>query len=110
MMVVLVVAAGVALAVSKTGTNQGDTILGDDTADDKLAGGGGADTIKGKGGDRLFGDHGSDELFGGPDDDFINAADQQADTTIDGGNGTDTCVVDAVDPAPVGCENITTVP
>jgi Ca2+-binding RTX toxin-like protein len=108
--VVLMLAAGVALAVSKTGTNKGDTLQGDDTADDRLAGGGGADIIKGRGGnDRLFGDHGADELFGGPDDDFLNAADQAADTTIDGGSGTDTCVVDAtLDPAPVGCE--TTVP
>ncbi len=63
MAVVLVVVGGVALAVSKTGTNGADTLKGDDTANDRLA----------------------------------------------GGAGTDTCIVDAVDPAPVGCENTTTV-
>ncbi len=110
MAVTLVVVAGVALAVSKTGTNGADTLKGEDTANDRLAGGGGDDILKGRdGNDRLFGDHGQDQLFGGPGDDFLNAADEQADTTIDGGGGTDTCIVDAVDPAPVDCENTTTV-
>jgi Ca2+-binding RTX toxin-like protein len=100
--VMLVVGAGVALAVSKTGTNQADNLTGS-VNPDKLSGGGGNDTIDGKqGNDFLFGDHGNrDTLIGGADPDFINSADgvggdqvtASSPTTLPG----DVCVVDEGD-------------
>ena len=45
--IVLVIASGVALAFSQTGTNQADTLTGGPNSD-KLPGGGGNDTINGK--------------------------------------------------------------
>ncbi len=128
MAVTLVVVAGVALAASKTGTNQANTLAG--TANpDKIAGGGGNDTIDGKqGNDILFGDHGnSDTIMGGADDDFINSTDSVGGDQVNAGANTaagDVCVVDENDqinsttaPAPhvpgtpIGtCEEVYVVP
>jgi Ca2+-binding RTX toxin-like protein len=90
--------SGVALAASKTGTNQADTLSGTVNSD-KLSGGGGNDTIDGaQGNDFLFGDHGnSDTHTGEAGDDFINSADGVAGDQANAGSGNDTCVVDEGD-------------
>lgn len=65
MVVTLVVASGVALAVSKVGTNGRDTLTGTDKSD-FLSGRGGGDDIYGWGGtDNLQGGPGKDFAFGG---------------------------------------------
>lgn len=97
----LVLGAGVALAVSVsgafTGTNQSETINGS-SGNDRIAGGGGNDTINGRGGkDRLFGDFGNDALKGSSDDDFLNVADNTNGDSVDAGGGTNKCVVDVGD-------------
>ncbi len=108
--VMLVIFAGVAVAVSQTGTNRADTPSLSSNAD-KYAGGGGNDTIDGKqGNDILFGDHGnSDTIIGGADPDFINSADSVGGDQVNAGAPTttpgDVCVVDEGDQI-----NSTTVP
>jgi Ca2+-binding RTX toxin-like protein len=128
MAVTLVVVAGVAVAVSQTGTNTANTPTLSSSAD-KYAGGGGNDTIDGKqGNDILFGDHGNvDTISGGADDDFIVSADSVGGDRVTAGGNTaagDVCVVDEGDeingtPAPaihppgtaIGtCEEVYVVP
>jgi Ca2+-binding RTX toxin-like protein len=101
----LVIASGLALAVSKSGGDRDDVIKG--TPDrDSLSGGGGDDRLYGReqrdrvygdsgadeayggrGPDQLFGGQGPDIVFGGPGDDFINVVDERKDTVIDCGAG-----------------------
>ena len=97
----LVIFAGVAVAVSGTGTNTKDQPKLSSTAD-KYAGGGGNDIIDGKqGNDVLFGDHGNvDTIDGGADDDFLNSADSVGGDRVTAGGNTaagDVCVVDEGD-------------
>jgi hypothetical protein len=104
----LVIFAGVAVAVSQTGTNTANTPnLGPNA--DKYAGGGGNDDIEGLGGnDILFGDHGNvDTIDGGSGDDFLNSADSVGGDRVFGAGHTagDVCVVDEGDEI-----NSTTVP
>jgi hypothetical protein len=99
MALALTVASGVALAVSKTGTN-GDDVLEGTFGKDALAGGGGDDRLYGRQGkdrvygdsgrDRVFGNIGNDQLFGGGgDDDFINLLDERGGDVAVCGEGFD---------------------
>jgi Ca2+-binding RTX toxin-like protein len=75
---------------------------------ENLIGGSGADTLTGStGNNKLTGGLGADSLFGLGGNDSLFANDGIADTTIncDGGT-TDTAHVDALDPAPIGCETV----
>ena len=80
----LVMASGVALAVTKIGTDGPDTLRGTN----------GDDTLIGKGGnDNLFGLRGSDNLLGGEGKDNVLAGDERrlgrGDKNLDGGPGND---------------------
>ena len=107
MALALTVASGVALAVSKTGTN-GDDVLEGTFGKDALAGGGGDDRLYGRqgqdrvygdsgcdrvfgniGNDQLFGGGGVDHVFGGGDDDFINLLDERGGDVAVCGEGFD---------------------
>ena len=99
----LMAAGSAALAKTITGSKRGELLAGTKGAD-KLKGKGGNDRLKGKGGndllnggkgrDTAIGGPGADKLLGGPGDDLINAADGRRDSAIDGGAGTNTCVLD----------------
>jgi Ca2+-binding RTX toxin-like protein len=118
------VAAGPAVAKKITGTKRGEKIVGTKKAD-RIKGKGGNDLIKGKGGnDRLNGGKGSnkvvggkgnDKVIGGPvgdtvvgsagvdrhlgggGNDLLNAADGRRDSVIDGGPGTNKCIIDTME-------------
>ena len=84
-----------------------DTLTGRE-GNDTLAGGGGADSLAGNtGNDTLTGGAGADSLVGSDGDDVFHAADGEADTTINGGPGTDdTAFYDALlDPLPTAVEH-----
>ncbi len=104
---------GNVLDASAGATNQ----LVGGASNDVLNGQIGSDTISGGGGnDTIVGNDGSDEITGGPGldsltasggNDTIHAWDDEADTLISGGSGTDTAEVDTgVDPATVGVETV----
>ncbi len=79
--------AGVALAVTKTGDNGPNTLVG--TAEN--------DTLRGLGGaDELIGRGDSDRLFGGSGRDLINARErgEAEDDRVDCGAGRDTVLTD----------------
>ena len=113
---VVFLAAGVAFAMVKTGTNAPDNITGTNNADN-IAASANRDLVNGKGGpDRIFGDGGNDTLNGGGgsdhiesgdgnnvargydgDGDWVSVVDNDTDDFVSGGNGTDdVCVVDLV--------------
>jgi Ca2+-binding RTX toxin-like protein len=120
----LAVAAGPAVAKKITGTKRSEKIVGTKKSD-RIKGKGGNDLIKGKGGnDRLNGGRGSDKVVGGKGNDkvvggpkgdtviggprvdrmkgkggndLLNAADGRSDSVIDGGSGTNRCIVDVVE-------------
>jgi Ca2+-binding RTX toxin-like protein len=84
MAVTLVVANGVALAVTKIGTNGPDTLRGTN----------GADNLIGKGGnDKLFSLRGRDNLLGGPGKDIVLGGNERrplgGDKNLVGGRGND---------------------
>ena len=98
-----------------TGSNLDDLIVGGN-GDDIVNGYSGADTIQGGGGndklngadgnDDITGGAGADTLSGGNNDDTLRANDGQADTSINGGAGTDTAFYDGtLDPGPSAVEN-----
>jgi Ca2+-binding RTX toxin-like protein len=117
----LAVAAGPAVAKKITGTKRSELIVGTKGAD-RINGKGGNDLIKGKGGndrlnggkgsnkvvggkgndkviggplgDTLVGGRGVDSLRGGSGNDLLNAADGRRDSVIDGGPGTNKCIID----------------
>ena len=80
-----------------------DGVLGNDV----VSGGGGNDVVKGGvGDDDLTGDAGADQLIGSDGNDTLHADDDEADTNINGGPGTDTAYYDlGVDPTPLATEN-----
>jgi Ca2+-binding RTX toxin-like protein len=98
-----------------TGSNLADLIVGGDGADtvnayggnDTIQGGGGGDKLSGAdGNDDITGGAGADILSGGNGNDTLRANDGQADTSINGGAGTDTAYYDgALDPGPSAVEN-----
>jgi Ca2+-binding RTX toxin-like protein len=69
-------------------------------------GGIGNDSVAGSdGNDELIGGAGIDALIGGEGDDVIRADDDEADTNVNGGAGSDTAYYDhGVDAAPVAVE------
>ena len=78
MTLVVLVAGGVALAATITGTDRSETLIGTAYAD-SIEARGGADVVRGLGGpDRLFGNLGSDRVVGGNGED-----------RLDGGRGND---------------------
>jgi hypothetical protein len=99
----LVLAAGSSLAKTLRGTPHGDKLVGTKGAD-KITGKAGNDTLKGKGGndtlnggkgrDKVIGGPGVDRMMGGGGNDLINAADGKRDKAINGGPGTNKCVID----------------
>jgi Ca2+-binding RTX toxin-like protein len=130
----LALAAGPAMAKKITGTKRSELIVGTKGAD-RIKGKGGNDLIKGKGGsDRLNGGKGSNKVVGGkgndkviggplgdtliggagvdshrggPGNDLLNAADGRRDSVIDGGTGTNKCIVDTVELSIVtGCGSV----
>lgn len=130
----LALAAGPAVAKKITGTKRSELIVGTKGAD-RIKGKGGNDLIKGKGGsDRLNGGKGSnkvvggkgnDKVIGGPlgdtliggagvdshrggsGNDLLNAADGRRDRVIDGGTGTNKCIVDTIELSIVtGCGSV----
>jgi RTX calcium-binding nonapeptide repeat (4 copies) len=108
--VTLVVGAATAQAFKLVGTKAGNLLVGSKGAD-RLLGKGGGDLIKGMGGndrlsggkgrDLLNGGPGADRLVAGPGRDGIKAADGRADRLIDGGAGTNACVIDIPADLPV---------
>jgi Ca2+-binding RTX toxin-like protein len=84
-----------------------DTIEGREGNDTAL-GGGGSDSIFGNDGeDELVGGAGADSLAGGDGGDILRADDDEADTNLNGGPGSDTVHYDVgVDPMPVACETL----
>jgi RTX calcium-binding nonapeptide repeat (4 copies) len=130
----LALAAGPAVAKKITGTKRSELIVGTKGAD-RIKGKGGNDLIKGKGGsDRLNGGKGSNKVVGGkgndkviggplgdtliggagvdshrggPGNDLLNAADGRRDRVIDGGTGTNKCIVDTIELSIVtGCGSV----
>src|SRR5829696_8566574 len=114
----LVVASGVALAVTKIGTNGPDTLKGTNAADtligkgandvlfnlvggpgnDGVLGGEDSDTLTGNSGnDAVNGGPGSDKILGGEGNDYLLAGDRRggATDTLIGGEGND--VLDLID-------------
>jgi len=107
-------AAATALAVTKTGTSKADTLTGTARADvllgvggnDQLSGKAGTDELfGGPGADRLNGGPGVDTLLGGPGNDRLNAKDGAADT-VNCGAGVDTATVDQIDEVSENCEQV----
>lgn len=116
-------AAGVAGAQGfrLVGTGAGNLIVGS-KGPDRLIGKGGGDLLKGRGGadrlsggkgrDLLNGGPGPDRLVAGPGNDGIKAADGRRDRLVNGGGGTNTCVIDIPADLPVtrNCGTIRTDP
>ena len=120
----IAVAAGPAVAKKITGTKRSELIVGTKGAD-RIKGKGGNDLLKGKGGndllnggrgsDKVVGGKGNDKVVGGPKgdtviggpridrikgqggNDLLKAADGRRDSVIDGGAGTNKCIVDTVE-------------
>src|ERR671920_1580912 len=109
--------AGVALAMTITGTSGQNNITATNKADN-IAASANRDVVNGKGGpDRIFGDGGNDTLDGGAgrdhiesgdgdnvacgndgDGDWVSVVDNDTNDFVSGGNGTDdVCVVDLID-------------
>ena len=87
MALTLLVASGVALAVTKIGTDGPDTLRGTN----------GADNLFGRGGnDQIFGEGGHDNLLGGPGKDFMLTGNERlaggGDSNLVGGPGNDAVV------------------
>jgi hypothetical protein len=103
-------AASNALATTKVGNKLGNLLVGA-KGPDRLIGKGGGDLLKGKAGpdllvggkgrDGLIGGPGRDRILAGPGNDVIRATDGRADRRINGGPGTNTCVVDIPADLPV---------
>ena len=75
---------------------------------ENVTGGNGNDSITGSSlGNVLTGGLGADSLFGLDGNDSLMARDGVADTTIDCGTGSDSAQINAGDPAPIGCESVT---
>jgi RTX calcium-binding nonapeptide repeat (4 copies) len=108
--VTLVAGVATAQAFKLVGTKAGNLLVGS-KGPDRLVGKGGGDLIKGRGGndrlsggkarDLLNGGPGADRLIAGPGNDGIKAADGRRDRLIDGGRGTNVCVVDIPADLPV---------
>lgn len=84
--------------------SKANELLAGTHAGDRLKGKGGNDLLKGRAGndlllggpgqDTLIGGPGRDKLVGGPGNDIVVASDGRADRLVNGGGGTNTCVID----------------
>jgi Ca2+-binding RTX toxin-like protein len=85
----------------------GNDLLTGQGANDRVDGGTGNDSVTGNdGSDELIGGAGVDVLVAGSGDDVLRADDDEADTNLNGGPGSDTAYYDAgVDVEPVAVEN-----
>jgi hypothetical protein len=102
----ITVAAGPAVAKKISGSKRGERIVGTKKSD-RINGKGGNDLIKGKGGndklrggkggDLVVGGKGVDRHLGGPGNDVLKTDDGQVDAVIDGGSGTNRCIVDVAE-------------
>ncbi len=111
----LVLTAGLALAVTKSGGSGNDNLRGTNGAD-VLSGGSGDDVLRGlvgadrlssgSGEDEVFGGSGRDAISGGSGDDFISDGDDGVRDTINCGTGFDTVRADRVDNLD-DCERVT---
>src|SRR5215207_6260494 len=91
MAVTLVVVNGVALALSKEGTDGADTLRGTPEAD-KIRGLSGNDTLRGSAGnDTVYGNQGKDTIYGGHGDDILRG--RKGGDSIVGGTGEDTIYI-----------------
>ena len=99
----LVAAADSSSGKTLRGTKRGEKLVGTKRADkitgrtgnDKLNGRGGNDRLSGGAGrDRVNGGSGADRMGGGSGNDVIKAADGRRDKAINGGAGTNRCVID----------------
>jgi RTX calcium-binding nonapeptide repeat (4 copies) len=112
----LAVAVGPAVAKQITGSKRGDRLIGTKQPDringkggtDLIKGRGGNDTLKGgRGGDLIVGGKGIDRHLGGPGNDVLKTVDGRRDAVIDGGPGTNRCIVDTVELSIVrGCGSV----
>jgi Ca2+-binding RTX toxin-like protein len=105
MALAMLLASGVALAVTKIGTDGPDILRGTDRADN-LLGKGGKDVLHGLGGgdnlvggvgnDAVWGDRGSDNLLGAEGNDYLSdgALTEFSEDNLSGGGGND--VLDAI--------------
>jgi RTX calcium-binding nonapeptide repeat (4 copies) len=94
------------------GTQGKDKIKGL-SGNDRLKGRRGRDTLAGgKGNDSVVGGKGRDRHRGGPGRDLLKAADGRVDAVVDGGPGTDRCVVDNLTELSIarGCESVNVQP
>lgn len=92
--VALCALGGPAMAKQFNGSKRGDKIVGTKGAD-KLKGKGGNDALNGgKGRDKIVGGAGADRHLGGPGADVLKGADNKRDKVINGGPGTDRCIID----------------
>jgi Ca2+-binding RTX toxin-like protein len=84
----------------------GNDVLSGRDGNDKVDGGADNDSVAGNvGDDELIGGPGVDALIGSDGDDLLRGDDDEADTNLNGGPGTDTAHYDAgIDPAPVATE------
>jgi hypothetical protein len=120
-MAVLGLGVAGATAMNLVGTKASNLLRGTDRAD-RLSGRAGNDVIKGnaggdllrggKGRDLLIGGRGADRIAGGPGNDVIRAADGRADRRVNGGGGTNSCVIDipADLPSTVNCGSVKSGP
>jgi Ca2+-binding RTX toxin-like protein len=112
--VALGICAAGAAGLSLVGTKSPNLLSGTG-GPDRLSGRAGNDVLKGKAGndllqggkgrDLLVGGRGADRIIGGPGNDVLRASDGRADRLINGGSGTNACVIDIpVDlPSTVNC-------
>jgi Ca2+-binding RTX toxin-like protein len=115
--IALAVCAAGAAALNLVGTKAPNLLAGTG-GPDRLSGRAGNDVLKGKAGsdrlrgglgrDLLVGGRGADRLVGGPGNDVIKASDGRADRQVNGGGGTNACVIDIpLDlPATVNCGSL----
>jgi Ca2+-binding RTX toxin-like protein len=113
----LLVGAVSASGKTITGSKRADKLAGT-SRPDKIKGRGGNDKLKGKGGndklaggkgrDRVNGGRGRDRIGGGPGNDTLLASDGVADRAINGGGGSNLCILDIPIDLPVahGCTTI----
>jgi hypothetical protein len=117
----MTIGGGQAIAMKLSGSKKGETITGTKGADkitgkggnDKLKGAGGNDAVSGgKGRDRIVGGKGADRHLGGAGADVLKAVDGRRDRAINGGPGTDRCIVDTARELSIvrGCETVSAGP
>ncbi|MBW6438249.1 hypothetical protein KZ829_31435 [Actinoplanes hulinensis] len=85
--------------------NGGDDLIEDYAGVNRLDGGAGDDVIRGgRGNEVLFGGPGADQLFGDAGDDHLDGAQDGTVDSLDGGPGTDDCVLNSDPDTLVNCE------